>query len=56
MKKTGQAKMWRDTLKYHSYKGELASTTKRKAKRTGGYYQAEDLMKRALVSQGWQPW
>jgi hypothetical protein len=53
--KIGQIKRWEDTLEYLSYKDELAWYDKVKSKRTGEYFQAEDLIKRDMLPRGWTP-
>jgi hypothetical protein len=47
--KAGQIKKWEDTPEYLSYKSEKAWREKVTSKRTGKYYQAEELIKRELV-------
>jgi hypothetical protein len=52
--KAGQKKRWENTPEYNSYKGELAWYDKVKSKRTGSFYQAQDLINRDLVPPDWQ--
>ena len=54
-RRAGQIKKWEDTPEYLSYKGELTWYDKVKSKRTGEYYQAEDLIKRDMVDDKWEP-
>jgi hypothetical protein len=53
--KAGQKKRWENTPEYHSYKGEQAWIEKVKSKRTGEYYQAQELINRNFVPPDWQP-
>jgi hypothetical protein len=53
--KYGMGKKFEQLPDYNIYKKEQAWYEKVKSKRTGEYNQAEDLIKRELVPEGWQP-
>jgi hypothetical protein len=53
--KYGQGKKFEQLPDYIMYKKELGWYEKVKSPKTGEYYQAEDLIKRELVPEGWQP-
>lgn len=44
-KNAGQIKKWENTPEYNSYRGEQAWYDKVKSKRTGEFYQSEELLK-----------
>ena len=52
--KAGQIKKWEDTPEYHSRKGELDWYDKVKSKRSGDFWQAQDLINRQLVDPEWE--
>jgi hypothetical protein len=51
----GQIKKFDETADFIRYKKELKWYEDVKSKRTGEYYQAEDLIKRDMVSKNWKP-
>jgi hypothetical protein len=51
----GQIKKFEETADFNRYKKELKWYEDVKSKRTGEYYQAEDLIKRDYVSSKWTP-
>jgi hypothetical protein len=51
----GKIKKFEETADFNRYKKELKWYEDVKSKRTGEYYQAEDLMKRDMVSSKWTP-
>jgi hypothetical protein len=53
--KAGQIKRWEQTPEYLSHKSELDWYDKVKSKRTGDYYQADELIKREMVPPDWKP-
>jgi hypothetical protein len=54
-KNAGQIKKWENTPEYNSYRGGQAWYDKVKSKRTGEFYQSEELLKREWVPPNWQP-
>ena len=53
--KIGQIKKWEDTPESNSYKGEQAWYDKVKSKRTGEFYQVDELIRREWVPADWKP-
>jgi len=53
--KIGQIKKWEDTPESNSYKGEQAWCDKVKSKRTGEFYQVDELIRREWVPADWKP-
>jgi|GEM_PF-697304 hypothetical protein len=53
--KYGKGKKFEEHPDYNRYKKEQGWYEKVKSKRTGSFYQAEDLIKRELVPEDWQP-
>jgi len=51
----GMAKKFEQLPEYSRYKKEIGFYEKVKSPRTGEYYQAEDLIKRELVTADWKP-
>ena len=51
----GHEKKFQEKPDYNRYKKEQSWYEKVKSKRTGEYNQAEDLIKRELVPENWQP-
>lgn len=51
----GQLKKFEETTDFNRYNKELKWYENVKSKRTGEYYQAEDLIKRDMVAKTWTP-
>jgi hypothetical protein len=54
-KNLGMGKKFEEQPDFSRYKKEQGWYEKVKSKRTESFYQAEDLIKRELVPQDWQP-
>ena len=55
--KAGLIKKWKENPEYNVHKAEQTWYDKVKSKRTGEYYQADDLIMRELVPSDWEsPW
>jgi hypothetical protein len=50
-----QSKQFEETPEYYCHLGEQKWIDKVKSKRSGDYYQAEELLNRELVPKNWQP-
>jgi hypothetical protein len=54
-KEIGQSKKFEQTPEFYCYEAEKKWYEQVKSKRTGDFFQAEDLIKREMVPSGWTP-